>query len=97
MRMRNVVSCLMLAAALVTLGAPALAIDKGTAELGAFGRVLHAFVVAPVTIAAIMSKSRRIVKTLFFGHPARLFVRVTFRIDILEGGRKRLAHSHRCS
>src|SRR5688572_23344933 len=47
-------------------------------------RVLYSFVVARVTIAAIMSKSRRIVKNLFFGHPTRLFVGVAFRIDILE-------------
>ncbi len=59
--------------------------------------IFHAFVIARVAAATIMSKPCGVIENLFLGHPTRLFIGVAFSVNILESGSQRLAHSHRRS
>ncbi len=47
-------------------------------------RIFHALVVARVAVAAVFSKTRRVVQNFLLGHPARLLLGIAFGVDVLE-------------
>ncbi len=57
--------------------------------------IFHAFVIARVTVAAVIPQTGGVIENLFFAHPACFFVGVTFGIDVLERGHQSLAYRHR--
>ncbi len=78
----------------VTVGSEGLGRAAAGQRLDHVG-ILHAFVIARVAVAAVLSQAGGVVEDLVLAHPARFLVRVAFGVDVLEGRAERLAHGQR--